>query len=104
MRKQRVGEWFVEMNLISSRQLAEAMARQAETGERLGNVLINLGYLTERELTDVLRVQQTLANNASLTSFAVDPNVLAMLNLSFVRQHKVLPLLLIGKRLMLAMT
>lgn len=104
LRKQRVGDWLVELNLISSRQLAEAMAKQAETGERLGTLLVKLGYLTERELGDVLLLQETLSSHAALTDFQVDRAVLDMLTTSFARQHKVLPLLLVGKRLLVAVT
>ncbi len=104
LRKQRVGDWLVELNLISSRQLAEAMQKQTETGERLGTLLVQLGYLTERELGDVLLLQETLASHASLTDFPVDRDLLPSLNLSFARQHKVMPLLLVGKRLLMAVT
>lgn len=102
IRKQRLGEWLVDLNLISRRQLEQAMELQSNTGARLGDILVQLGYLSERELSDVLIVQDKLASHAALTDFPIDVNVLRLLNVNFVKQHLALPLLLVGNRLVIA--
>lgn len=104
IRKQRVGDWLVELNLISKRQLDEAVDMQQKLGERLGEILVKLNYLSERELSDVLMLQETLSSHASLTDYPIDTNVLRMLNEAFVKKNLVIPLVLVGKRLVAALT
>lgn len=103
LRKQRIGDWLVELNLITKRQLDEAISQQSESGERIGSILIRLGYLSEKELSDVLMLQETLTSRSSLTEFPIDVNVLRLLSETFVKQNLVIPLLLVGNRLVVAL-
>lgn len=52
-----LGEILVERRLVSKEQLAEALARQEETKEPLGQILIQLGFLDEPQLRMVLSEQ-----------------------------------------------
>ncbi|CUU38348.1 type IV pilus assembly protein PilB [Armatimonadetes bacterium DC] len=45
----RLGEWLVQMGLITPQQLQEALEIQRTTGKRLGETLIELGYLTRED-------------------------------------------------------
>lgn len=45
----RLGEWLVQMGFITPQQLQEALEIQRTTGKRLGETLIELGYLTRED-------------------------------------------------------
>jgi hypothetical protein len=64
--KRRLGDIFVERGIISEEQLREGLEQQRETGGKLGEVLVELGFITRvglagviSEQWDALRVSQT---------------------------------------------
>lgn len=64
--RRRLGDIFVERGLISQNQLQEALEQQRETGGKLGEILVDLGFITRiclagviSEQWDELRVSQT---------------------------------------------
>ncbi|MCG2580620.1 MAG: pilus assembly protein PilB [Marinobacter sp.] len=82
--KSRLGRLLVNRGYLSSLQLDEGLRLHRETGQRLGEVLIQAGWITERELLKVLK-QQTRYRKAAamftmvtlplqpLVSFAANP-------------------------------
>src|SRR5437016_288158 len=57
----RTGELLQAAGLIDDAQLAAALDEQVRTGERLGQVLIRQGALTELQLTQILANQLSVA-------------------------------------------
>ena len=55
--KRRLGDIFVERGLISNDQLQEALVVQRETGAKLGEVLVDLGFITRVALAGVIAEQ-----------------------------------------------
>ena len=55
--KFRLGELLVKKSLITEAQLKVALEEQKERNERLGNVLVQLGYIDENKLIEVLAEQ-----------------------------------------------
>ena len=67
----RLGDIFVERGLISGEQLEEALQQQRETGGKLGEILVDLGFVTRVALAgviseqwDAMRVSQSGRKNA----------------------------------------
>ena len=58
-----LGDTLLNAGLVTKQQLDEALAIQGKSGEKLGNVLVDLGFISE---TDLLR---TLSADA--VTFAV---------------------------------
>ena len=55
IRKLRLGDTLIEMGYITSAQLRDALAYQKEhNGERIGAILIALGFVTEKQLIGAL--------------------------------------------------
>lgn len=50
----RLGDYLVERGLISSQQLTSALQQQQRTGERLGRLLLILGYIKRLDLARAL--------------------------------------------------
>lgn len=55
--KRRLGDIFVERGLIDQAQLDEALAVQRETGGKLGEILVELGFITRVALAGVITEQ-----------------------------------------------
>ena len=55
--KRRLGDIFVERGMIDQSQLDEALAVQRETGAKLGEVLVELGFVTRVALAGVISEQ-----------------------------------------------
>jgi hypothetical protein len=55
--KRRLGDIFVERGLISDQQLQEALAQQRATGGKLGEILVELGFVTRVCLAGVISEQ-----------------------------------------------
>jgi hypothetical protein len=55
--RRKLGDIFVERGLISDEQLQEALEQQRETGGKLGEVLVELGFVTRVALAGVITEQ-----------------------------------------------
>ena len=52
--KRPIGSLFVEKGMVTPAQLDEALERQKGTGDRLGEVLVELGYVSRIELASAI--------------------------------------------------
>jgi len=96
-----LGDLFVEQGLISPEQKDEALATVRNTGQRLGEVLVQMGAVAEE---DVLRL---LAEQAGLTFFRlrrglVDPSIVSLVPPDKAALYHILPLFRIHNKLTLA--
>lgn len=57
MARLRLGELLVSSNILTQEQLDEALGLQGESRRRLGDVLVQLGYVDETRLTQALSQQ-----------------------------------------------
>ena len=60
-RKLRIGELLVENGLLTAEQLTLALQAQKKRGMRLGQILVDLGYVEETQLLDFLARQLDIA-------------------------------------------
>ena len=52
--RRRLGEILIERGLISDRELREALEQQRDTGCKLGEILVQLGFVTQARLAGVI--------------------------------------------------
>ncbi|MEO5569018.1 MAG: hypothetical protein ABIR92_11030 [Gemmatimonadaceae bacterium] len=102
-RRIRLGESLVEAGLIDTAQLNEALARKTTTGERIGEALVALGYITERDLV------RTLAKDADIPfleadDIRVDPEVIQLVGADTARANNLIPLRADGRALVVVMS
>jgi len=101
-RKMRLGEILIEEGVITPEQLAEALSIQAERrGRRLGDILIDMGIVTPRLVQMVLSDKLGIPY-VNVREFKIDPTVLDLLSAHLAIKDQVLPLLLIGTSLVVA--
>jgi len=101
-RAEILGELLIESGLIDKKQLEKALQVQQQTGQQLGKTLVNLGIVTEKDITDMLEAQ--LGIRRVTLNAEPDRSLLATLPEHLVRRHKVIPVKKEGNKLTVAMT
>lgn len=76
--------------LVSDAQLVEVLAAQKTTSLRIGELLVERGYIAELDLTQVLSHQLSVAW-VSLDHVDFTPMILMLVPASIARQHRLLP-------------
>jgi general secretion pathway protein E len=86
-----LGQMLLERNLISLADLQNALSLQRERKDKIGKILLDLGYVAERDLTAVLCEQHQVSMVGS-ADFPIAPLELEKVSGQFLRQFKVLPM------------
>ena len=87
----RLGDIFVERGIIKPQELQIAVNEQQRTKKMLGQVLVDMGMVTERKLLDVLAEQQGVAY-VELKDINIDEKVIRSVPAKFVWHYKVMPI------------
>ena len=99
--KGRLGDLLIEGNLIDEEQLEKALARQQESGGRLGEVLVGMGFLDARALADALAAVLGL-EVLNLRRENVEPAALALVSEEVARTQLAIPVRFEGNYLQIA--
>ena len=90
-RKLRLGDLLVQQGLITTDQLAIALAEQRRSNVPIGRLLVRLGFVTETAIRDIMA--RTIGHDSiDLTQVVADPEALRMVPQEFARRNRVLPI------------
>ena len=99
-----IGDLLVREGLISEDQLKRALQEQRSNGHRLGYTLVEMGVVSETDLTRVLaRKYRVKAVDLSRIS-EIDKRVISLVKPEIATRHVVLPLRRMGRTLTVAMS
>jgi type IV pilus assembly protein PilB len=98
-----LGELLVRSELITDAQLADALGRQPSTGQRIGSLLVELGALTEHDLTEVLS-RQLHVPVIDLAQQMIASEAVDLLPESVAKSHQAIPVALEEDRLTIAVS
>jgi len=101
-RKKRLGELLVEAGAITKKQLEHALAEQGNNGKRLGETLIYLGYINEQQMLRTLE-QQLGVSYVQLSEMEIQAEALSVVPLFLAERYNIMPIRIDGSRLLLAM-
>ncbi len=101
-REHLLGDILVETNLLTPAQLEAALVGQRRTGVPLGETLIQLGYITERQLKNALSIQLRIAF-VDLDRRSIDPELATVISERYARRHRAIPIARDDDRIVLAM-
>jgi type IV pilus assembly protein PilB len=89
-RRKKLGEILIAQGLITNEQLVEALQVHKRTGVSLGTVLVNLGYITDDDLTSVLGAQIQLDQRKRIGEVLIDQGLITedQLQLGLEEQKK----------------
>ncbi len=97
----RLGDILVESGFLNATELAEVLSVQKETGKRLGEVIVESGLMSE---FDILRAVSSQYNYPiiDLSGIDVDPKATALLTQKFCEDNVVFPIGFDGDNLVVA--
>jgi type IV pilus assembly protein PilB len=98
----RLGELLTKASLITQDQLKEALRIQKETGGKLGETLIKLGFVSEEDITECLS-QQFGVPSINLQHFEIDSGVIKLIPGDVARKYNILPVNKTGATITIAM-
>lgn len=99
---QRMGDLLVREKIISPEQLEQALKTQREGGGRLGSVLVQLGFLSDEDVTNFLSKQYGVPA-INLSYFEIDTQVVKLVPYETAKRYQILPLSRVGASLTIAM-
>ena len=100
--KIRIGDLLVQAGLISEEQLKDALVEQKTTGQRLGQVLVDLQFVEEDELLNLLS-QQLSIPFVDLTQFRFEVKLVRRLPETMARRFRAIVLEVREKDLLVGM-
>jgi type IV pilus assembly protein PilB len=97
-----LGALLRDRGLLSEAQLEAAIARQQQTGRRLGHVLVELGLVTPEGVLEALSLQLGMPT-VRINAFTVNVDALSALPEKAARRHTAFPLRKVGTTLVVAL-
>ena len=98
----RIGDLLVENTKITQEQLDSALIEQRKSGRKLGSTLIDLGYISEIELLNVLSSQLKIPL-VDLKQFKFKPELVKRLPETLARRYRSIVLMQEGDNLLIGM-
>jgi len=100
----KLGELLVSMGKLSADQLDEALDRHKHTtGKRLGQILIELEFITEKDLVECLAAQLGLPH-VWLRNGLIDPKIVPLIPKEKAELYQVIAMFRVGDDLTVAMS
>ena len=90
-KKIRVGDLLVEAGAITADQLQQALEKQKEDGGRIGNVIMQMGFISKELLITVLTTQMGI-EYCEVRSVQIDESVLKLVPDSLVAKYRAMPI------------
>jgi type IV pilus assembly protein PilB len=100
--KQTVESLILQKGLLSEDQLEKAKNIQAQTLERLENIIVRLGFLSEKQILD-LWAELLGVSVVDLTNIKVDAKILSFIPEYQAKQYKMIPMKKEGNKLTVVM-
>lgn len=97
----KLGELLLENGLLTEEQCQNALDVQKKTGKRLGQAVIDLGYVKEEDLLQILSKQMSIPH-IWLRKGLVDPKVVNVIPGDKARLYKIMPMFRIKDILIVA--
>ena len=98
----QLGNKLVEENLITQKQLEEALKRKKGTKEHLGEVLLKLNFISPETLNEFI-ARQLKIPNIDLKNYSIDPDVVSLFDDKIAKRYKIIPLFKIENVVTIAM-
>jgi len=77
--------------VITNEQLTEALAEQKASNKRLGQILIEKGFISEEKLMEVL-AEQLGVEKVNLYNYNIDPSVATSIPTYLAQRYQVIPI------------
>ena len=102
MAAKRLGDILIERGFITRERLEEVTRNQSVSGRRLGDVLVEMGLITEEQLLDAIS-DRLAVPRLTLRDMVIDPSVVQTVSVEMARRYTLIPVFAIGNTLTVAM-
>jgi len=99
--KERITEILIKNKVITDAQLKKALKVQKQKGGLLKDVLVNLGFASERDLMAALS-QGLGIPPIALSRFKIDPEILKLVPADIAKKYQIVPVSKVGNILTIA--
>ena len=89
--RKKLGDLLIEVGIITSEQLANALEIQKNTGDKLGNILTSQGYVTEDHIIQVLEFQLGIPH-VKLEKYNIDKLSCTLIPESIAKRYGLIPI------------
>jgi len=89
--RRKIGDLLLTRHLITAKQLEQAVKIQKKSRKRLGQILLELGYISEEELASALAYQRQWSY-VEVDPFAVEPALLRIIPKWLAERYRIFPL------------
>ncbi len=103
MDKPLIGEILIQRNRITKEQLDQALELKKKENGFIGEILVKLGYVDERDIVVALIIQCDLPYIA-VNKYKIDPEILQLIPKTIAQNERVIALDRIGDVLSVVMT
>lgn len=101
-KKKKIGDLLIDAGLITEKQLMDALDLQKKTGTKLGNILIENNFVSEEQVMEVLEFQLGIPF-IDLNNISIPNDVQRLIPYTLIRRHNVVPVKLEMNMLYVAM-
>lgn len=102
-KKKRLGDLLVELGYITEDQVQEAIKIQKTTNKRLGRIFVELGYITEESLLNILELQLGIPR-INLEFIDIDMNAVSTISEGLAKKYNLIPVRFRDNHLVVAMS
>ena len=99
----RVGEILVENGHLTSEQLQQALEEQHKTKKMLGEILINMGFISEKDFLRCIAQQQGILFLELKDMMRIDDHVIKTVPAKFIWHYRMMPINIQGNVLTVAL-
>jgi len=99
----RLGDLLLQVGKITEEQLFNALKVQKDMKKKIGEVLIELGYVTNKDIIEVLEFQLGIPH-VDLEKYYIDPEIPNFVSEEFAKRNVLIPIKKNGKELIVAMS
>lgn len=88
--RMRLGDLLVKQKLLSEQDLQTALQKQKGSGRKIGEVLVDEGYIEEEMIVRALQLQLGL-NVVQLTGIHIPKEILSLVSVDLLKKYEVIP-------------
>lgn len=90
-KKIRIGDLLVEAGAITQDELEQALEKQKEAGGRLGNVIMDMGFISQDLLITVLTAQMGI-DYCEIKAVKIEDDILELVPEAMVQKYRAVPI------------
>ena len=90
-KKIRIGDLLVEAGAITQEELDMALEKQKEEGGRLGNVIMEMGFISQELLITVLTAEMGI-DDCEIKAVKIEDDILELVPEAMVQKYRVVPI------------